>query len=97
VRITARVLDRIGPRRRRLFVTLHAERPTGHRWIIAPLVDAGLALEEIEVLLVRLGFEATVRGRDLDAFVHRLVDGQPVAVRAAWLETVSRLIAAHPT
>ena len=95
VRITVRVLDRIGPRRRTLVVTSHAAGPEERRWIIAPLLDAGLTPEEIEVLLVRLGFEAVVRGRDLDASVRRLVDGQPVRVRAAWVETVSRLIVAQ--
>ncbi len=64
------------------------------QWIVQPLIDAGLGRQEITVLLVRLGFEAIVRDRDIDAYLRKLVDGQPAPVRAAWVETIDRVITA---
>ena len=64
------------------------------QWILQPLVDAGLPSETITDLLFRLSFEAVVRDGDLDGGACAVVDGQPPAVRAAWVETLSRMIAA---
>jgi hypothetical protein len=65
-----------------------------HR-IIQPLIDAGLDLDEVRTLLFRVAFEAiTTEGRcdltDTTAFL----GPQPDAVRAAWLETVDRMLSA---
>lgn len=65
------------------------------RWILQPLVDAGLPAPTITDLLFRVGFEAVTRhGLDLDGGLRALVEDQPAAVRAAWTETLSRMIAA---
>ena len=64
------------------------------QWILQPLVDAGLPSETITHLLFRLSFEAMARKGDLDGGGCAVVDGQPAAVRAAWVETLSRMIAA---
>lgn len=63
-------------------------------WILQPLVDAGLPPQTITDLLFRVGFEAVARHGDLDGHVRAVVDDQPAEVRAAWVETVSRMIAA---
>ncbi len=63
-------------------------------WILQPLVDAGLPSETITDLLFRLSFEAVARQGDLDGGASAVVDGHPTAVRAAWVETLSRMIAA---
>ncbi|MDK3257627.1 hypothetical protein [Blastococcus capsensis] len=63
-------------------------------WLVQPLLEAGLPLDEIRHLLCRLGFEAVVcDGRSIDARVSSLVGDRPADVRAAWVETVSRMIA----
>ncbi len=64
------------------------------QWILQPLVDAGLPSQTITDLLFRLCFEAVARNGDLDVGVRAVVDGQPTAVQAAWVETLSRMIAA---
>ena len=62
-------------------------------WLVQPLVEAGLPLEEIRDLVGRLGFEAVVRdGRSFDAAASGLVLDQPADVRAAWVETIHRMI-----
>ncbi|NEK84993.1 hypothetical protein GCU60_04350 [Blastococcus saxobsidens] len=64
-------------------------------WVVQPLVDAGLRLEEIRDLVGRLGFEAVVSdSRSLDAAASSLVLDQPADVRAAWVETINRMITA---
>jgi hypothetical protein len=61
--------------------------------LVQPLLDAGLPLEEICGLVTRLGFEAVVGDRrSLDERVLDLVGDHPGHVRAAWVETVRRMI-----
>ncbi|WP_158544863.1 hypothetical protein [Blastococcus sp. TF02-09] len=64
------------------------------QWILQPLVDAGLPSETITDLLLRLSVEAVAGTGDLDGGAHAVVDGRPSDVRAAWVETLSRMIAA---
>ena len=64
------------------------------QWIVQPLVDAGLPPDTITELLYRLSFETVTRDGDADRGARAVVDGQPPAVRAAWVETLSRMIAA---
>jgi hypothetical protein len=63
-------------------------------WIVAPLVEAGLAPERIRTLVFRLGFEAIV---DDGPAVHERLTGlvrhEPPEVRAAWTAVIGRLIA----
>jgi hypothetical protein len=66
-------------------------------WLIQPLVEAGLDLDEIGVLVTRLGFEAVVGAdRSVDVRVLALVGDRPPPVRAAWMETIVRMIALEP-
>lgn len=64
------------------------------QWILQPLVDAGLPPQTITDLLFRLSFEAVTGDGDLDGGARAVVDDQPLAVQAAWVETLSRMIAA---
>lgn len=64
------------------------------QWILQPLVDAGLPPQTITDLLFRLSFEAVARDGDLDDGARAVVDDQPLAVQSAWVETLSRMIAA---
>ena len=62
-------------------------------WVIEPLLGAGLTVDQIEVLVFRLGFEAVVsEGRGTVASVHTLVAAEPPAVQAAWAATIGRMI-----
>ena len=56
-----------------------------HYRLVEPLLDAGMALEEIRTLVVRLACE--------DDGVLSLVTDQPPRVQAAWHETIGRMIA----
>ncbi len=64
--------------------------PDQCRWLIAPLLEAGLDLERIRTLVFRLGFQAVVDpGRD------ELVDvvrAEPAEVRAAWEAMLRRML-----
>ena len=62
---------------------------TEHHWLVEPLLDAGIRLEEIRTLVVRLACE--------DGGVLSLVADQPPRVQAAWHETISRMIALGST
>ena len=68
--------------------------PERKHWVVQPLIDAGLDLEEIMVLLVRLSFDVIVRAETATAAeAMSLVEGRPVGVRAAWAETIDRMMA----
>ena len=68
--------------------------PERQHWVVQPLIDVGLDLEEIRVLLVRLSFDVIVRAETATAAeAMSLVEGQPVRVRAAWAETIDRMMA----
>lgn len=67
--------------------------PENPEWILEPLLAAGLGPEEITALLLRVAFEAITRGRELDASLRGMVADRPVPVRAAWIETIGRMIA----
>jgi hypothetical protein len=64
------------------------------QWIVQPLVEAGLAPDTITDLLVRLSVESLAASSDVDERIRIVAAGQPPAVRAAWVETLSRMIAA---
>jgi hypothetical protein len=62
-------------------------------WVVQPLLDAGLGLEQIGCLVFRLAFEGVVgEGRG----PHHLVADRPPEVRAAWARTVGRLLLLEP-
>ena len=67
------------------------------RWVIAPLLEAGLTVDQVEALVFRLGFEAVVSGgRGTAASVHALVAAEPPPVQAAWATTIGRMIELGP-
>ncbi|MGY1663939.1 hypothetical protein ACI78Q_22135 [Geodermatophilus sp. SYSU D00705] len=62
-------------------------------WIIQPLLDAGLELEEICELVFRLSFEILVNeGPSALADLRNVVEGQPGDIQAAWVRTIDRMI-----
>jgi hypothetical protein len=65
------------------------------QWIVAPLLGAGLDLDEVRTLLFRVSFECLVTRGRLDVWdVSAFLDQHPAAVRAAWIETVDRMLRA---
>jgi hypothetical protein len=64
--------------------------------MVQPLVDAGLDPDEICDLLVRLGFDA-IASADQGVLPDpmTLVADQPAEVRAAWVETIDRMVSAR--
>jgi hypothetical protein len=59
--------------------------PEQQRWVLQPLVDVGLADDEIRALLHRLA-------RATDRAPHTLVSDEPAPVRAAWTHTIDRML-----
>ena len=65
--------------------------------MLQPLVDAGLTADEISALLVRLVFDDLVhaeRTTPVDAMAP--VRHRSARVRAAWVETLDRMITGGP-
>jgi hypothetical protein len=69
--------------------------PEKQHWVIQPLIDAGLAMEQIRAFVFQLAFDemAAGDGRATVAGIHGIVEDQPVRVRAAWAEMVGRMLA----
>ena len=67
------------------------------QWVVQPLVDAGLDLEQIRDLVFHLAFEGIVGAAPPSpAGLQDLVADRPPRVQAAWLETVGRLFHLQP-
>jgi hypothetical protein len=64
--------------------------PEQQYWIIEPLLEAGLDLDQIRDLMFRVAFEGIVG--EGDTALTALVGDQPPAVRAAWRRAVGRMI-----
>ena len=69
------------------------EADSGRLWVIQPLLDAGLASDDVGTLLMRVTFECLVGGRSDISDVSAFLGEQPPPVRAAWGETVNRMLA----
>lgn len=67
------------------------------QWIVAPLLDAGLHLDDVRTLLFRVTFECLTGGRTDLSDVSAFLGEQPSHVRAAWVETVNRMIGTRDT
>ena len=80
-----------GQRRPPRLVTAPAAR-CEQEWLIRPLLDTGLPVEELRAMLFELAFAAIVGARELDASLRDVVVGRPAAVQAAWRETIDRMI-----
>lgn len=68
----------------------------GPQWVVQPLIDVGLDLAEIGDLVVRLAFEGIVGEERGLAGLPDLVADRPPEIRAAWIQTISRLLALEP-
>lgn len=67
--------------------------PEQQYWIVQPLVDAGLDMEQIEMLVFRLGFDGIVGcGGSALTDVTALVQDQPVEIQAAWAQAIGRML-----
>jgi hypothetical protein len=63
------------------------------QWVVQPLIDAGVELERIRELVFSLAFADVVsEGRGTLGAVTDLVADQPGTVRAAWAQTIARLL-----
>ena len=63
-------------------------------WLIQPLLDAGLELDEVRMLVVRLVSAADIADWWIaPSSLTRLVSDRPPEVRAAWIEVIDRMIA----
>jgi hypothetical protein len=62
-------------------------------WIIEPLLEAGLDIEEVRTLLTRVSFESVVTDGLSDVSDATVFLGfRSPAVQAAWIETVDRML-----
>ena len=68
------------------------ETDSGRLWVIQPLLDAGLAVDDVGTLLLRVTFDCLVGGRSDISNVSAFLGEQPPHVRAAWVETVNRML-----
>jgi hypothetical protein len=63
------------------------------QWVVQPLVDAGVELEQIRALVFHLAFEDMVtEGRRTLASLGDPVADQPPQVRAAWAQMIGRML-----
>ena len=79
-------------------VTVAAQHaPEQQYWIVQPLLDAGLELDEIGTLVFDLGFRAIVSdGGGSVADVLDVVRDRPVEVRLAWQTMIGRMLDLEP-
>ena len=62
---------------------------------IQPLLEAGLALDDVWDLLFRVSFASIVDAGQCDVWdATAFLGHQPAAVRAAWIEAVDRMLRA---
>ena len=61
-------------------------------WVIQPLLDAGHAADDVGTLLLRVTFDCLVGSRTEISDVTAFLGEQPPVVRAAWVETVHRML-----
>jgi hypothetical protein len=63
-------------------------------WVIAPLVDAGVPLDQVRELVFRLAFDDVLRqGSGTVGDLGEIVADQPPAVRTAWAQVIGRMLA----
>ena len=69
--------------------------PEQCRWIIAPLLDAGMDLDRIRTLLFHLGFQGIADAeRSVPVALTAVVRSEPADVRAAWAAVLLRMMLA---
>jgi hypothetical protein len=63
------------------------------QWVLQPLLDAGLPLDQIRDLVVDLAFtDVVTEGRGTLTALAGLVADRPGPVRTAWAQTIARLL-----
>ena len=63
------------------------------QWVVQPLIDAGVELEQIRALVFHLAFEDVVtEGRGTRAILGELVADRSPQVQAAWAQMIGRLL-----
>lgn len=66
-------------------------------WVVQPLIDVGMELEQIRTLVFRLAFEGIVgEACSSLAGLQELVADRPPPVQAAWVQTIGRMLAYEP-
>ena len=64
------------------------------QWVVQPLIDAGVPPDDIRDLVFDLAFvDLASEGRETAAALAGLVVDRSAAVRLAWAQTISRLLA----
>ena len=67
------------------------------QWVVQPLIDAGLELEQIRELVFQLAFEGIVGAAGGGpAGLRDIVADRPAPVREAWVATIGRLLMLDP-
>jgi len=67
--------------------------PDLQSWVVEPLIEAGLDLEEIRSLVFRLAFDTMVdSGSGPAEILRNVVADESERVRGAWAQTINRLI-----
>ncbi len=70
-----------------------SELSAQQHWILQPLVDVGVADDRLSELVFDLAFAGMVGpGCLTPAHLGALVDGEPAAVRGAWVQVLHRMI-----
>jgi hypothetical protein len=70
-----------------------SESSARQRWILQPLLDAGLPRDRVSELLFAVAFDGVVdRGGLTPCRLRALVDDQPAVVRSAWVQVLDRMI-----
>ena len=72
---------------------MESPAPAREQWVVQPLLDAGLELDDVGALVFRLAFAAVVsEGRDTSVGLRALVADRSAEVQRAWAETIGRLL-----
>ncbi|MBB3677515.1 hypothetical protein [Modestobacter versicolor] len=63
------------------------------QWVVQPLIEAGVELDQVRELVFRLAFEDIVsEGRGTLACVAELVADRSPEVQQAWAQTIARML-----
>ncbi len=63
------------------------------QWVVQPLLDAGLDLEQVRELVFHLAFDDIVTaGRGTTSSLAALVADRPPEVRTAWVHVIGRML-----
>jgi hypothetical protein len=67
--------------------------PEQQYWVVEPLLEVGLDLEQIRCLVFKVAFDAMVdEAAGATAILRNVVADEPAPVQCAWAQTISRLV-----